>query len=101
MRGDVTLKKTTDDFEYLGYNERQTKTWTEYPNVFYVRPFAPKMFATDGSEKDPVAMYKLFPEKRPDSMKEAESLCIIVLFAVSVTLQNATAFLRNAFHLLR
>ena len=31
------------------------------------------MFATDGSEKDPVAVYKLFAQKRPDSMNGAES----------------------------
>ena len=27
------------------------------------------MFATDGSEKDPVAVYKFFSEKRPREMK--------------------------------
>ena len=31
------------------------------------------MFAMDGSEKDLVAVYKLFAQKRPSSMKGAES----------------------------
>ena len=31
------------------------------------------MFATNSSEKDPVAVYKLFAQKRPDGMTGAES----------------------------
>ena len=31
------------------------------------------MFATNSSEKDPVAAYKLFAQKRPDGMTGAES----------------------------
>lgn len=70
--GDVTLNKTADSVEFLEYNERQTKTPTD-ANVSDVRPLAPKMFATNSSEKDPVAVYKLFVQKRPDGMKGAES----------------------------
>lgn len=70
--GDVTLNKTADGVEFLEYNERKTKTPTD-ANVSDVRPLAPKMFATNSSEKDPVAVYKLFLQKRPDGMKGAES----------------------------
>ena len=58
--------------EFLEYNERQTKTQTG-ANVSDVRPFAPKMFATKGSEKDLVAVYRLFAQKRPDSLKGAKT----------------------------
>ena len=30
----------------------------------------PKMFTTDGSEKDPVVVYKLYAQKRPGKMNE-------------------------------
>lgn len=70
--GDLTLNKTVDGVEYLEYNERQTKTRTG-ANATDVRPFAPKMFATDGSEKDPVTVYKVFAQKRPGNMKESDS----------------------------
>ena len=33
----------------------------------------PKMFATDGSEKDPVVVYKLYAQKRPEKMNEDDS----------------------------
>lgn len=70
--GDVTLNKTADGVEFLEYNERQTKTPTD-ANVSDMRPLAPKMFGTNSNEKDPVAVYKLFVQKRPDGMKGAES----------------------------
>ena len=56
-RGDVKLKKTVDGEEFLEFNERQTKTRTGRTAVIYVRKNAPKMFATDGSERDPVVVY--------------------------------------------
>ena len=70
--GDVTLNKTVDGVEFLEYNERQTKTRTG-ANTTDVRPFPPKMFATDGTEKDPVTVYKLFAQKRPRDMNEPDS----------------------------
>ena len=48
--GDVKLCKTHQGVEYLEFNERQTKTRTGADHRD-VRPFAPKMFSTDGSEK--------------------------------------------------
>ena len=33
----------------------------------------PKMFATDGSEKDPVVVYKLYAQERPEKMNEDDS----------------------------
>ena len=70
--GDLSLHKTVAGLEYVEYNERQTKTRTG-ANTTDVRPFAPKMFATDGGEKDPVRVYKVFAEKRPPCTKEADS----------------------------
>lgn len=69
---DVTLNKTADRVEFLKYNERQTKTPSN-ANVSDVKPLAPKMFAPNSSEKDPVAVSKLFAQKRPEGMKEAQS----------------------------
>lgn len=66
--GDVKLNKTAGGVEFLEYNERQTKTRTG-ANCRDVRPFPPKMFSTDGSEKDPVAVYKFFAKMRPEKMK--------------------------------
>ena len=56
---DVKLHKTENGVEYLEFNERQTKTRTgsDYSNV---RAVPPKMFATDETERDPVAVYKFF-----------------------------------------
>ena len=33
----------------------------------------PKMFATDGSEKAPIVVYKLYAQKRPEKMNEDDS----------------------------
>ena len=33
----------------------------------------PKMFATDASEKDPIVVYKLYTQKRPEKMNEDHS----------------------------
>ena len=37
------------------------------------RAVPPKMFATDGSEKDPVVVYKLYAQGRPEKMLEDDS----------------------------
>ena len=67
--GDVKLHKTANGVEYLEFNERQTKTRTgsDYSNV---RAVPPKMFATDQTERDPVAVYKFFARKRPEEMNQ-------------------------------
>jgi site-specific recombinase XerD len=70
--GDVKLKQTADGEEFLEFNERQTKTRTG-SDCRDVRKIMPKMFATDGSERDPVVVYKLYSRKRPDKMNEDES----------------------------
>jgi len=57
---DVKLHKTANGVEYLEFNERQltkTRTGSDYSNV---RAVPPKMFATDETERDPVAVYKFF-----------------------------------------
>ena len=63
--GDVKLQKTASRVEYLEFNERQTKTRTG-SDCSDVRTVPPKMFATDGTERDPVAVYKCFARKRPE-----------------------------------
>jgi len=52
--GDVKLHKTAGAGEYLEFGERTTKTRTgsDYSDVSAVPP---KMFATNGHERDPVA----------------------------------------------
>ena len=70
--GDVKLHKTANGVEYLEFNERQTKTRTTsyYSNV---RAVPPKMFATDETERDPVAVYNFFARKRPEEMNQDEA----------------------------
>ena len=61
-----------DGEEFLEFNERQTKTRTG-SDCRDVRAMPPKMFATDGSEIDPVVVYKLYAQKRPEKMTEDDS----------------------------
>ena len=70
--GDVKLLKTASGVEFLQFNERQTKTRTG-TNYRDVRAVIPKMFATDGSNRDPVMIYKFFAEKRPQEMNNDEA----------------------------
>lgn len=81
--GDARLCKTDQGVEYLEFTERQTKTRTG-ENHRDVRPFAPKMFSTDGSEKDPVAVYKIFAQKRPEKMNDPDSPFYIAVNNVSM-----------------
>ena len=57
--GDVKLKETADAKEYLEFNKGQTKTRTG-SDCHNIKEMPPKMFATDGSEKDPIVVYKLY-----------------------------------------
>ena len=69
--GDVKLKETTDGKEYLEFNEGQTKTRTgSCPDN---RGMPPKMFATDGSGKDPIVVYKFYAKKRLENINEDDS----------------------------
>ena len=63
--GDVKLCKTDHGDEYLEFNERQTKTRTG-ADLRDVRAFAQKNVSANGDEKDPVAVYKVFAENRPE-----------------------------------
>ena len=65
--GDVKLHQTANGKEYLEFNERQTKTRTGSDSLD-IRTVPPKMFATDAGEKDPVEIYKVFSQKRPEQM---------------------------------
>ena len=70
--GDVKLHKTASGVEYLELSERQTKTKTGSDNSD-VRAVPPKMFATDGSERDPVTVYNFFARKRPEEMNQDDA----------------------------
>ena len=68
----MKLHKTAGGEEYLEYNERQTKTRSG-ENTRDVRKVTPKMFSVPGNERDPIAVYKLFAEKRPAEMNSDDS----------------------------
>ena len=68
----MELRKTAGGEEYLEYNERQTKTRSG-ENTRDVRKVTPKMFSVPGNERDPIAVYKLFAEKRPAEMNSDDS----------------------------
>lgn len=70
--GDVQKKRAADGRVFLEYNERQTKTRTG-EDVTDIRQVAPKMFAVEGSERDPVKAYDIYSSKRPDDMKVEDS----------------------------
>ena len=66
------MRETADGKGYLEFNERQTKTRTG-SDCRDIRAMPPKMFATDGSEKDPMLVYKLYAQKRPEKMNDDDS----------------------------
>ena len=43
------------------------------PDQTAVMSVPPKMFATDGTERDPVAVYKFFASKRPERMNQDDA----------------------------
>ena len=63
----MKLHKTASGEEYLEYNERETKTRSG-ENTRDVRKVTTKMFSVPGNERDPIAVYKVFAEKRPAEM---------------------------------
>jgi len=66
--GDVKLRETADGKEYLEFDERQTKTRTG-SDCRDIRAMPPKMFATDGSEKDPIVRWSTSSTPRRDLRK--------------------------------
>ena len=70
--GGVKLEETADGKEYLEFNERQTKTRTG-SDCRNISAMPRKMFAANGSEKDPIVVYKLYAQKRPEKMNEDDS----------------------------
>ena len=72
--GDVQLMKDADGTEYLHFSDRQTKTRSgaDPPNVW---PIKPKAFATADlpHERDPVVVFKIYSEKRPESMNKPDA----------------------------
>ena len=67
--GDVQLRQSTNGEEFLEYSERQTKTRSG-ENPRDTRKIKPKMFSVPESERDPVAVYKVYAEKRPSEMND-------------------------------
>ena len=68
----MQLRQSTNGEEFLEYSERQTETRTG-ENPRNVRHIKPKMFSVPGSEKDPVAAYKLYVKKRPTEMNDSDA----------------------------
>ena len=65
--GDLKLRQARNCEEFLEYSERQTKTRT-VENPRDIRQIKQKMFAFPESERDLVAVYKLYAKKRPSEM---------------------------------
>jgi len=63
--GDIQLKTSVDEVEFLKYTERQTKT-RNGAEPKDIRAVKPKMFSVPGSERDPVQAYHLYASKRPE-----------------------------------
>ena len=76
--GDVQLRQTTNGEEFLEYTERQTKTRTG-ENPRDVRQINPKMFSVQGSERDPVTVYKFYAEKRQSEMNDNNVPCYLAV----------------------
>ena len=72
--GDVQLMKDADGTEHLHSSERQTKTRSA-ADPRNVRPIKPKAFATSDlpRERDPVVVFKIYSEKRPESMNKPDA----------------------------
>ncbi|XP_046330875.2 polypeptide N-acetylgalactosaminyltransferase 14-like [Haliotis rufescens] len=72
--GDVVLLTDDDGTEYFQYDsERQTKTRTG-ADARNMRDTKPRAYAIPQTpEKDPVALYKLYREKRPDAMLSGDT----------------------------
>ena len=68
----VKVHKAANGVEYLEFNERRTKTRTgsDYSNV---RAVPPKLFATEETERDSVAVHKFFARKRPAEMNQDDA----------------------------
>ena len=66
--------KDADGTEYVQISERQTKTSTR-AEARNVRSIASKAFATPDlpRERDPVVVYKIYSEKRPECMNQPDS----------------------------
>ena len=78
--GNVQLYMEADETEYLEYSERQTKTRTgaEPRNVRAVKP---KVFGAPNGppERDPVAVYEIYSEKRSDAMNKPDGPYYLVI----------------------
>ena len=73
--GDVKLKQTSDVKEYLKYLvERQTKTRTS-SDLRDMRNIKPRMYSAPNllAERAAVRVYKIYANKRPESMKTDDS----------------------------
>ena len=74
----MQLRQTTNGEEFLEYTERQTKTRTG-ENPRDVRQIKPKMFSVQGSERDPVTVYKFYAEKRLSEMNDSNAPFYLVV----------------------
>ena len=70
--GDFSIQSTEDNYRYIEFNERDTKTRTGETSA--VRAFKPKMWSTPlDPDKCPVRIFEKYLQKRPSEMCEAGS----------------------------
>ena len=71
--GDVVLETDSQGKEYLVHSERQTKS--RQGDTRNVRPVKPRMYENKEipAERNPVNVYKLYRDKRPQSMMEPDT----------------------------
>ena len=91
--GDVQLYQTTNGEEFLEYIERQTKTRTG-ENLRDVRQIKPKnnVLGSEGSERDPVVVYKFYAEKRPLGMNDNNAPFYLAVNNCKKTTTTTTRF---------
>ena len=70
--GDEKLKETADGEEYLEFNERQIEQ-VPVQTAAMSRQFRLKCLSPMDQKKDPVVVYKLYTQKRPDKINEDDS----------------------------
>jgi hypothetical protein len=75
---DFLIRRQEDRGELVDYRENPTKTRTG--DLRIKRRSTPQMmFSTDGGERDPVRLFKLWLSKRPDGMKDNGPLYLTII----------------------
>ncbi|XP_060554752.1 uncharacterized protein KIAA1958-like [Ruditapes philippinarum] len=93
--GDISLMADDNGHEYLQFSERQTKTRSG-ENPRDVRVIKPKMWANVvNHDRCPIAVYKLYAEKRPMNYSEFDHPFYIATTTIHLPSPRDTWFKRN------